>query len=271
MVSPMAIDRDPGESGFLSRWSQRKQALKKGEELAEPVVTTVALQSKEIKPNMPVDGENAEHGAPNLVVNDAAHAGNAQPEKPAQELPPAPTMKDVHDLTPQSDFKPFMRADVAPEVKNAAMKQLFKDPHFNVMDMMDIYVDDYSKPDPLPPEMLRKLAVTQFLGFWKEEEEEAAKKAAEEKAAQEKAKQGNSEEASEGANEEARESVQGLDKENVAQSVGTQETSALTEESQAAAPATAVAQASQTPNDHPDLQLQPDDASGREASLHRAG
>ena len=267
----MAIDRDPGESGFLSRWSQRKQALKKGEELAEPVVTTVALQSKEIKPNMPVDGENAEHGAPNLVVNDAAHAGNAQPEKPAQELPPAPTMKDVHDLTPQSDFKPFMRADVAPEVKNAAMKQLFKDPHFNVMDMMDIYVDDYSKPDPLPPEMLRKLAVTQFLGFWKEEEEEAAKKAAEEKAAQEKAKQGNSEEASEGANEEARESVQGLDKENVAQSVGTQETSALTEESQAAAPATAVAQASQTPNDHPDLQLQPDDASGREASLHRAG
>ncbi len=267
MVSPMAIDRNPDESGFLSRWSQRKQALKKGEELAEPVVAVQTLPTKEFKKNMPIAGVNTAQSAPDLGVNQASQV---DPPK-AEELPPAPTMKDVHDLTPQSDFKPFMRADVAPEVKNAAMKQLFKDPHFNVMDMMDIYVDDYSKPDPLPPEMLRKLAVTQFLGFWKEEEEEAAKKAAEEKAAQENAKQGNSAELSEGANEEARESVQGLDKENVAQSVGAQETSALTEESQAAAPATAVAQASQTPNDHLDLQLQPDHASGREGPVHRAG
>jgi hypothetical protein len=40
---------------------------------------------------------------------------------------------------------------VAPEVKNAAFKKLFADPHFNVMDGLDIYIDDYSKPDPLPP------------------------------------------------------------------------------------------------------------------------
>jgi hypothetical protein len=259
MVNPMAIDRDPnrdsGEAGFLSRWSQRKQALKKGVELAEPVVAVETLPTKEFKKNMPVAGVNTAQSAPDLGVNQVSQVDSAK----AEELPPAPTMKDVHDLTPQSDFKPFMRADVAPEVKNAAMKQLFKDPHFNVMDMMDIYVDDYSKPDPLPPEMLRKLAVTQFLGFWKEEEEEAAKKAAEEKAAQENA------------SEEARENVQGSGHENVAQSVGAQEIPALTEESQAAAPATAVAQASPTLNDHPDLQLQPDHASGREASLHRAG
>jgi hypothetical protein len=45
--------------------------------------------------------------------------------------------------------------DVAPEVKNAAIKKLFADPHFNVMDGLDTYIDDYSKPDPIPPEMLR--------------------------------------------------------------------------------------------------------------------
>ena len=30
------------------------------------------------------------------------------------------------------------------------MKKLFSDPHFNVMDGLDTYIDDYGKPDPLP-------------------------------------------------------------------------------------------------------------------------
>jgi hypothetical protein len=39
----------PEESGFLSRWSQRKQALRKGEVLAEPVqsVDEVNLKQKQ--------------------------------------------------------------------------------------------------------------------------------------------------------------------------------------------------------------------------------
>jgi hypothetical protein len=152
-------------------------------------------------------------------------------------------MQDVHQLTPQSDFKPFMRADVSPEVKNAAMKQLFKDPHFNTMDMMDIYVDDYSKPDPLPPEMLRKMAVTQFLGFWDETEEEKAAKKAKEAA-------------------QAREDAEGQSLENVAQSEVIE-----SNPSEAVEPVTA---ASHT-DDHSDLQLQPNDASGREGAQPAAG
>ena len=31
------------------------------------------------------------------------------------------------------------------------MKKLFADPHYNVMDGLDVYIDDYSKPDPIPP------------------------------------------------------------------------------------------------------------------------
>ncbi|NJS35497.1 MAG: DUF3306 domain-containing protein [Brachymonas sp.] len=233
----MALDKTstPEESGFLSRWSQRKQALKKGEVLAEPI----APLSKEIKPNEAIASINTAQSAPDLVVSH-------EPIK-VEENPPAPTMQDVHSLTPASDFKPFMRTDVAPEVKNAAMKQLFKDPHFNVMDMMDVYVDDYYKPDPLPPEMLRKMAVTQFLGFWKEEEE-AAEKLAEEKAREDAGKQ--------------------VD-ENVAQSEPENTTpseSETTEESQASS-----IEALANEHDHPDLQLQPDDAARREGIKPSAG
>ena len=56
--------------------------------------------------------------------------------------------------------------DVAPDVKNAAMKKLFADPHFNVMDGMDTYIDDYSKPDPIPPshaQAARQRAVSRTL------------------------------------------------------------------------------------------------------------
>jgi hypothetical protein len=50
-------------------------------------------------------------------------------------------------------------------VKNAALRKLFSDPHFNVMDGLDIYIDDYAKPDPLPASALRKMAQAAFLGL----------------------------------------------------------------------------------------------------------
>ena len=225
--------------GFLSRWSQRKRAVREGKELVEPELPAAAAQPSNFEKKAPVSGVLSAQIAPDSVA-----IGEPKPEA---ELPPAPTMADVHELTPQSDFKPFMRADVSPDVKNAAMKQLFKDPHFNTMDMMDVYVDDYSKPDPLPPGMLRKMAVTQFLGFWKEEDEAAEKEAAEKK---------------------AREDAGNATGESVAQSEPAQLNPATPEpiESQAAAPA-----ALATEHDHTDLQLQPDDAAGREGAVNSAG
>ncbi|MEY4753990.1 MAG: hypothetical protein RJA44_1665, partial [Pseudomonadota bacterium] len=43
--------------------------------------------------------------------------------------------------------------------------KLFSDPHFNVMDGLDIYIDDYGQPDPLPPGMLEQLRHTDLLGL----------------------------------------------------------------------------------------------------------
>jgi hypothetical protein len=237
MVGKMA-QRD--EEGFLSRWSSRKQALREGKPVAEAPLEKkagVGLPQDPIEPrNQPLAQVNTD----DVAIDNIASEDVSAP-------PPAPTLEDTRSLTPQSDFRPFMRADVSPEVKNAAMKQLFKDPHFNVMDMMDTYVDDYSKPDPLPPEMLRKMAVTQFLGFWEEEEKEAAEK-------------------------KAREDAESVAAQNVAQlePVNTQETPATPKQG-AIEDSVATASAKPHKHDHPDLQLQPDDAARREAAVRSAG
>jgi hypothetical protein len=54
------------------------------------------------------------------------------------------------------------------------MKKLFADPHFNVMDGMDIYIDDYSQPDPLPLAMLRQMTSAKTLNLFDDAPEEAA-------------------------------------------------------------------------------------------------
>jgi hypothetical protein len=141
--------------GFLGRWSQRKQAVQQGKPLEEPPAPVPAPE-------------------PEPVVTAASQPAVAPPPVQAEAPPPPPTLQDVQGLTPKSDFQRYMAADVDPAVKNAAMKKLFADPHFNVMDGLDIYIDDYSKPDPLPLSMLRKMASAQFLGLVEEEPPPAA-------------------------------------------------------------------------------------------------
>ncbi|WP_280152641.1 DUF3306 domain-containing protein [Piscinibacter sp. XHJ-5] len=136
------------DEGFLSRWSRRKAEVKAGVELpAEPV---------------PADPAAVPPSAATLP----AEAPEA-PEPPPKD--PPPTMQDVADLTPGSDFTRFVTRDVDPAVKNAALKKLFADPRFNMMDGLDIYIDDYGKPDPIPASMLRNMAQAQFLGLFEEE------------------------------------------------------------------------------------------------------
>jgi hypothetical protein len=59
-----------------------------------------------------------------------------------------------------------MRPDVDPAVQQAALKKMFTDPHFNVMDGLDIYIDDYSKPDPLPSGMLERMTQSNMLNLF---------------------------------------------------------------------------------------------------------
>lgn len=74
-----------------------------------------------------------------------------------------PGAEDVAQLHDESDFSLYMKQGVDESVRRSAMKKLFSNPHFNVMDGLDIYVADYSQADPLPPGMLASLRHAQTL------------------------------------------------------------------------------------------------------------
>jgi hypothetical protein len=142
------------DEGFLSRWSRRKVQLRSGAPVVEaPPVAEAA----------PVVVEPPPAPAPVAAV---------EPEPPPAD--PPPTLADVMKLGRESDFSRFVAADVDGEVKNAALKKLFTDPHFNIMDGLDTYIDDYGKPDPIPESMLRQMVQSKLLGLFRDEEEPPA-------------------------------------------------------------------------------------------------
>src|SRR5690606_11050295 len=97
------------------------------------------------------------------------------PTEPSTEpAAPPPTLDDVARLTPQDDFRRFVAPEVSNEVRNAAVKKLFADPHFNVMDGLDVYIDDYSQPSPLSKAELAMMVGAKFLKLVDDPDEQAA-------------------------------------------------------------------------------------------------
>jgi hypothetical protein len=79
----------------------------------------------------------------------------AQPE-PAPQAP-LPTLEDAARLTPDADFSAFVARGVDKSVQRLALKKLFADPHFRIIDGLDTYMHDYNKAAPLAPAMLASL------------------------------------------------------------------------------------------------------------------
>lgn len=134
--------------GFFSRWSQRKVQVRQGEAPPEPVHAIVPAPAP------------AQPPAPAIAASVPA---------PAEPALPPPTLDEVARLPEGAEVARFVARGVDPSVKNAALKKLFADPHFNVMDGLDIYIDDYGRPDPLPAAMLRQMAQSRFLGLFDED------------------------------------------------------------------------------------------------------
>ena len=82
---------------------------------------------------------------------------------PAASTPGAPVLPAVETLNFESDFTAFLQPGVEPAVQQAALRKLLHDPRFNVMDGLDVYIDDYTKPSPLDPAIARMLADAQNL------------------------------------------------------------------------------------------------------------
>ena len=115
---------------FLSRWSRKKAESRTAEPAPAPVEAPAVPEGQ--------------------ITQDPAGA--------PEPLPPP------ESLTIDSDFKPFMDPEVEDGVRQKALKALFRDPHFNVMDGLDTYIDDYSKSDPMPQGWLSQLRQVARLG-----------------------------------------------------------------------------------------------------------
>lgn len=176
--------------GFLSRWARRKTEQRKEEERRTspaPVPVTApadgspagdasgdpAANSPPVPPVPPVSApvarvrqDSGERSEPAGVESASSDEATAGPQAPVE-------LQAVETLTPESDFKPFMRSEVEPQTRNAALKRLFADPHFDRIDEMDIYIEDYGKPDPIPPAMLRMLEQSRSLRLFSDESEPA--------------------------------------------------------------------------------------------------
>jgi hypothetical protein len=118
---------DAGGEGFLRRWSRVKN------ESRETAQT----------PAVP-----------------AAPPAQSKTDEAPPELPP------IEKLTIDSDFSGFFHPKVEEDVRRSALKKLFSDPHFNVMDGLDVYIDDYSKSEPIPAAMLASLKQAQRILEW---------------------------------------------------------------------------------------------------------
>lgn len=235
--------------GFLGRWSRRKQEVREGKPVQDPA------------PPLPQAPVPAGVNAPAPLPVQPASA----PALPEVSAPPLPTLQDAQSLSIDSDFKPFASRAVAPEVRNAAMKKLFTDPHFNVMDGLDIYIDDYTQPDPLPAAMLKQMASAQFMGLVEEEPEKPS-------AAGQAAAPAGWNDPKDPAPVEPPVPSAAQPGQDVAQSGVC--TAIPSTHGQASAGSTgepaSLAPASHTEHDHAHLRLQPDDAAERPGPGHRA-
>ena len=137
----MSTDHPDGRETFFSRWSRVKNETR--EEAAS-------------RANAP-----------------AAEPVPAAPAKMDADAPP-PELPPVEELTLESDFSGFFHPKVDEDLRRSALRKLFSDPHFNVMDGLDVYIDDYSKTEPIPAAMLASLKQAQRILEWAAETEEQA-------------------------------------------------------------------------------------------------
>jgi len=160
-------------SSFLSRWSRRKADVRRGVDVdvgleATPLdrVTLGGGAAPESARLPPLDVSPPAVADTREVPASVPRTGSLAPE--AEPPPALPTFEDVARLTRESDYAPFVQPGVDAGVKNAALRKLFSDPHFNVMDGLDTYIEDYGKADPIPPAMLRHLNQALSLGLFDE-------------------------------------------------------------------------------------------------------
>ncbi len=108
------------KSGFLSRWALRKQQVQDGE-------TPIDEPQQDVPPQAEVVAE---------AEPETQAALETQPETESQEekLLTAEDLPDPSGIEVGGSFASFMAKNVDPAVKTAALRTLWKQPHFNEID-----------------------------------------------------------------------------------------------------------------------------------------
>ena len=151
----MTDERSPG--GFsLSRWSRRKlEAARAGS------APTTPAESVPAAPVIAASSSGAatpdKRPAPGAPLGVAATDPTPTACTGANAADTAAPLLPIDSLGPDADYTGFFKPSVAPSLRNAALKKLFADPRFNVMDGLDTYIDDYSVSVPLSAEEARGL------------------------------------------------------------------------------------------------------------------
>lgn len=127
---------------FIARWSRRKRAAEEAKQSADDA-------RHEPSPAAPASTA-AGSLAPSPVSGSAPSEGSAR--APEVALPPLESLDGL-----RSDYQAFFQQPVSDDLRHAALKKLFADPHFNKMDMLDVYVDDYTQFEPLPATLRMRL------------------------------------------------------------------------------------------------------------------
>jgi hypothetical protein len=113
----------PSDEGFLSRWSRRKQQAKtdlKDASNDNPAAQTIAEAKQQA--NVPI----------------------AEDEMPGDsDMPP------IESLDEDSDYSGFMSPNVSDELRNLALRKLFRAGGFNERDGLDDYDDDFTNFEKL--------------------------------------------------------------------------------------------------------------------------
>ena len=120
-------DRD---TDFIARWSQRKQAGRRGETLpAEAPLSAESLGAVSEGPTAQVAYPDPDP-VPEQVLTDA-------------DMPP------LDSLGAFSDYSGFLSRGVSAALRRQALAKLFHSPHLNVTDRLDDFGEDYSRYESL--------------------------------------------------------------------------------------------------------------------------
>ena len=164
-------DAPTDSKGFsLRRWSQRKHAAARGDLASDrgPGSTVAPVGTALPDPTSPVPTDASAGSA--AAIPSAATGVVPTPSGTASTTAvtgsasgAAAPLPSLESLTIDSDYSPFMQPGVDDAMKRGALKKLFSDPHFNVMDGLDVYIGDYSKPDPIDPAIVRTLTQARYI------------------------------------------------------------------------------------------------------------